>query len=453
MTVSHPDPNELARFVQGDLPLRENRRIVRSLLATWRAYRNGFGARRGRALRNRQEPPPPPVLAAGYGAIFERALLRLGDLACELAGERERVPRLSARLEALPLKERRSALRSDPVFQLWPFCEWLIEEGHRLLHVDLVRAEERADLAVILAEELDPRTYGAPLINDIKARAWACTGEVLRVFSDLRSAEEAFALAGSFVGEGTGDALEEAWILELKAGLRRDQQRTVEAHLLLDEVIAVYRQYRDFHLVGRGFVAKGRVYGADHDLEAAVRWLRKGLGLLDPTRERHLELAARHSLMLYLHESGHHQEAWFLLKASRPEFQEHGGELLGLRLRWLEGKIQQVLGFLDDAGRALSEARAGFVAQGIGFDAASVSLDLAGLYAAQGRASEMRRLAEEMLPIFRSRDLHREAIAALIVFQQAVQMEKLTSPLLHEIRSYLQRARKDHKLRFEPSTS
>lgn len=455
MTVSHPDPDELARFVQGDLPPRENRRIVRTLLATWRACRNGFGARRerGGVLRNTQEPPPPSCLAAGYGAVFERSLLRLGDLARELAGERERVPGLSARLDALPLEERRSALRTDPAFRLWPFCEWLIEEGHRLIHVDLGRAEERADLAVILAEELAPRSYGAPLINDIKARAWACAGEVLRVFSDLRSADEAFALAESFAGEGTGDALEEARVLELKAGLRRDQQRTAEAHRLLDEVIAVYRQYRDFHLVGRGFVAKGQVYGASHDLEAAVRWLRKGLGLLDPTRERHLELAARHSLMLYLHESGRHQEAWFLLKASRPEFQEHGGELLGLRLRWLEGKIQQVLGLVDDAERVLSEARAGFIAQGIGFDAASISLDLAGLYATQGRAAEMRRLAGEMLPIFRSRDLHREAIGALIVFQQAVQMEKLTSSLLHEIRSYLRRARKDHKLRFEPSAS
>ena len=49
----------------------------------------------------------------------------------------------------------------------------------------------------------------------------------------------------------------------------------------------------------------------------------------------------------------------------------------------------------------------------------------------------------------RSRDLHREAIGALIVFQQAVRMENLDADLLAQIRSYLRRARKDHKLRFE----
>ena len=64
----------------------------------------------------------------------------------------------------------------------------------------------------------------------------------------------------------------------------------------------------------------------------------------------------------------------------------------------------------------------------------------------------MRRLAEEMLPIFRSRDIHREAIAALIVLQQAVRMEKLSSGLLDEIRSFLRRARTDPKLRFEYSS-
>ncbi|HYG60949.1 MAG TPA: hypothetical protein VEL74_00080, partial [Thermoanaerobaculia bacterium] len=187
------------------------------------------------------------------------------------------------------------------------------------------------------------------------------------------------------------------------------------------------------------------------DFETAIRWLRKGLGLIDSTRERYLELAARHSLMLYLHECGHHQEAWFLLKASRSEFLAHGGQLLSLRLLWLEGKIQHALGFLTEAEADLLAARSGFIEQGIGFSAAAVSLDLATLYAGQQRAEEMRRLAEEMLLVFHSRDLHREAIGALIVFQQAVRMENVDADLLTQIRSYLRRARKDHKLRFEYS--
>lgn len=367
----------------------------------------------------------------------------------ELRLERLLAPALLERLWAAPVEEWASRVRTDAEIRCWSVAERLIEEAHELLYTAAPRAEALAGLAVAIAQDLDPGRYGAKLVQDLKARAWACLGTVLRHGSDLRSADAAFSVAESHLGTGTGDALEEAQILELKAALRREQRHLEEAHGLIDEVIAIYRHYRDFHLVGRAFVQKGRIHGAEGAFEPAVRWLRKGLGLIDPTRERRLELSARHSLMLYLHESGRDQEAWFLLKASRPEFQEHGGDVLQLQLRWLEGKIHQALGRLDEAEEALLESRRGFIAQGIGFSSALVSLDLAGLYASQKRIGEMRRLAEEMLPIFQSRDIHREAIAALIVFQQAVRMERLSSDLLEQIRSYLSLARTDHKLRFE----
>lgn len=442
MTVRHPEPAELERFAQGSLGSEENHRIVRGLLMPWRAGRGETEPAWGR-----EEQPSSP----GIEPEIDLGLPRLMERILELARDRERVPELATRLDALPAEGRKSALRSDPAFRSWCFCEWLIEECHRLMDCNVTRAEDLADFAVAVAEGLDPRRHGEPLINDMKARAWGAVGEVLRSLSDLRSADEAFEIAEGLIGEGTGDALEEARLLELKAALRRDQRRLPEAHGLLDEVIAIYRQYRDFHRVGCGFIQKGRVCAAGDDLEAAVRWLRKGISLLDPARERHLELSARHNLMLALHESGRHQEAWFLLKASRSELRESGRELLNLRMRWLEGKLQQALGAPDEAEEALAEARAGFIAWGIGFSAAAVSLDLAGLYAAQGRPALMRSLAEEMLPIFQSRDLHLEAIAALLVFQQALRMEKLSAGLLAEIRSYLKRARKDYKLRFESS--
>jgi tetratricopeptide (TPR) repeat protein len=236
--------------------------------------------------------------------------------------------------------------------------------------------------------------------------------------------------------------LETGHLLEVRSSLCRD-------HRLTDEAIAIYRRHRELHLLGRAFVEKGKTYATAYDLEAAIHWLRKGLGLLDPTRERHFELGARLDLMLCLLEGGRAQEAGFLLRASRSEFEAHAGELLGLRFRWLEGKIEQSLGEVEHAEQALSEARRGFMERGLGFDAAGASLDLAGLYASQGRAPEMRRVAEEMLPIFQSQDLHREAIAALIVFQQAVRMERVSMDFLREIRHYLERARKDQRLRFE----
>ncbi len=447
MSGRYPNREDFRRFVQGELSAAGNCRVVQQLLALTREEQT--------AAADEAESWPLTEENGlmgeedGYGCLFDESPSSLTERALSLAAERELAPELLARLTALPTAERRARIRRDRQFRTWSLCELLIEQCHRLSQDGTFEAEEMANLAMTVAEGLDVSEYGPSLVHDIHARAWAAVGNVLRLTSDLRSADEAFATAETLVGQGTGDALEEAGILELKAALRRDQRRISEAHRLLDDVIAIYRQYRDFHLVGRAFVQKGEIFGTLQELETAILWLHKGLSLIDPLRDRGLELAARHALMLYLHDIGRSQEAWFNLKACRTEFQQHGGVLLNLRLRWLEGKIQQALGRVDEAEAALLEARGGFIAQGIGFDAALVSLDLAGLFAQLGRPAEMRRIAEEMLPIFQSRDVHREATAALIVFQQAVQMESVSAGFLKEIGHYLRRARHDYKLRFE----
>jgi hypothetical protein len=79
-----------------------------------------------------------------------------------------------------------------------------------------------------------------------------------------------------------------------------------------------------------------------------------------------------------------------------------------------------------------------------------VSLDLAGLYVAEGRGTEARSLAGEILPIFQSRDLRRETIAAIIALQQASRREPTGAQLLTEIRAHLEQVRRDPRLRFEP---
>jgi tetratricopeptide (TPR) repeat protein len=316
MTLSAFDPDDLVTLLQGELGPDERRRTVRRLLAQ--------SERPASSAPKLQGDPA----AAEPVQLEEVGEIRLSDRVRTLLREHADLPELLQRLEGLAPAERMARVRTDRELQTCPLCQRLIESSHDLVHAEMSRAEELAELAVAVSQELDARHYGTGLVNDLRARTWACLGEVLRNQADLRAADGALAVA------------EEARLFEIKALVRRDQRRIDEAHGLLDEVIAVYRQYRDFHLVGRAFVQKGSVHGAAGELEPAVRWLRKGLGLLDPTRERRLELSARHNLMLYLHESGRDQEAWFLLKASRPEFLEHGGELLNLRLRWLEGKIQ-----------------------------------------------------------------------------------------------------------------
>ena len=59
----------------------------------------------------------------------------------------------------------------------------------------------------------------------------------------------------------------------------------------------------------------------------------------------------------------------------------------------------------------------------------------------EGRAAEVRDLADEMVTVFRDLDISREALAALLVFQEAARRETATADLAREVAATLARAR------------
>ena len=123
-----------------------------------------------------------------------------------------------------------------------------------------------------------------------------------------------------------------------------------------------------------------------------------------------------------------------------------------LHFSWLQGKIAFSLEDYASAEEAFLSAQRGFMAEGMGYDAALVSLDLALLYLKQRRTQELRDLVEAAVPIFASQDIHREAAAALVLFQDAVRHDAITATLVEEVVRYLKVARNDPSLRFrEPS--
>ena len=83
------------------------------------------------------------------------------------------------------------------------------------------------------------------------------------------------------------------------------------------------------------------------------------------------------------------------------------------------------------------ETREGFIREGNGYDAAMASLDLALLYLKDGRTADVRRLAEEMATLFEAQDVHREALAAVVLFREAARREEVTAALVGEVRRVL----------------
>jgi tetratricopeptide (TPR) repeat protein len=444
MSESHPDPETLARYLRGELPAEEGREVEQHLSGCVSCQKTAAGLageREGGVVRWRGH-------LFGYEAAFDRAARQASERLSRLFEEVDGAAGLAAELLAEPEHRRRLLIRSETRFQALKLSELLEERSREAWFTDPARAVELAQLAVAIAIRLNPDHYGARIVEDARAQAWAYLGNAYRIASDLRRAEQALRTAREHHRRGDEDAFTEAQILSFTASLRNSQGRYEEAALLLDRAIAIYRAGKDRHQEGKSLILKGMALGYDGRYKEAVRLIRRGLSRIDPVEEPWMVVSARHNFIWYLNESGSHQEALETLEHTRRLYLELGRPLHLVRLRWVEGRIASGLGRFAEAEVALREARDAFIERGIGFDAALVSMDLAAAYARQGRTDEVKRLAAEMVPIFESRDVHQEALAALLLFKEAAEAERVTLGLLDQIAAYLERARLDPELRF-----
>ncbi|MEA2691505.1 MAG: hypothetical protein QOJ16_892 [Acidobacteriota bacterium] len=453
MEDHHPDHPTLERFACGELPAAESSRIERHLRSGCATCQSEID----RLLMPLAEDPAawrewvdasasflsddPEALARTFDRL-ERRLARV-----EI--ERAAAPDLLAELLAHPRAERFAVLRALPGLHTLAVCELLVEQSFEAGFTDPARALERAELAVEVSDCLSPHHYGVSVVQDLKARSWAYLGNARRLGGDLAGAEQALSYAECLADDGSSDPLEEARILDLRAALLADQGWLEEAAELLDLSIEIYSEVKDPHRTGRAMIWKGIVQGNAGHAERAIRGIEDGLRLLEPRRESYLGRIAAYHLAWFLNDSGRSEEAVAQLAVLRLAAVETPEAWTGFRLTWLEGRIAAGRGRFAEAEAAFREMRRRFLERDLGYDASMVTLDLATLYLRQGRGEEVQRLADEMFPLFVARDVHRQAIAALVTFKQAAEMERITLGLVQEIGAYLLRARRNPKLCFE----
>jgi tetratricopeptide (TPR) repeat protein len=467
----HPGRDVVARFLRGEASREEAREVVRHLVSGCTDCRRTVGAGWGREAPNLPSPAlavpeprharrlAPNVLLFGerrpqpadYQTAFERVLHSLAAREREFAAERREVPALKARLDEMAPAERVAAVRGDAGFRNWALVEALIDDSREAGVSDAVRAFEIAELAVAGSEVLDAERYSAAAVADLGARAWANRGNALRILGRFADGRLALDRAEDLLARGSGDPAERCRVLMMRATLDSAQKRFAEADALIDRAVRLAARAGDRHLQGSAVVRKARIAQKREDAEAALDLLRRGLALIDPEQDPRLLLVAQHNLVLLMVETGRYREALERMEETRALHLQLGGRIDFLRFRWVEGRTYAGLGWLRQAAAHFEDARRGFIAEGLAYDVALVSLDLAAVYAQEGRDAEVRGLAEEMLPIFRSAEAHQEALAALLVFHDAARREAATVGLIHRVADYLRRARGNPELAFHPA--
>lgn len=389
--------------------------------------------------------PGKPV---DYGQVLREREQAFRARERAMAEERMAAPGLFVELTGHPAEQRRLVLQNSPRFHKWGVFELLVERALETSIHSPSYAQELGLLAIELSDYLDADFYGLNLIEDLRARCWAYVGNAYRVQSDWRAAEEAFASAYEHLKNGTEDPMERAIVLDLEASLRRAQRRFDEAFKLLRRAHSLFLQNGHRHRAGRTLVNMSVVYHYAGSPTEGIPVLYQALELIDPEQEPRLLLCARHNLIDYVSEASRFLEAQRLYRDTRALYRSFPDAWTQNRRKWVKGKIARGLGQADQAESLFLAAREGFIQEGIPYDTALVSLELATLYAEQRRTADLKRLAEEMVPIFSSLHIHREALAALAYLKQAAEAERATMDLVTGVATYLRRAQHDPSLRF-----
>lgn len=392
---------------------------------------------------------PWPVAETDYDRALDRVFTRVLESQGDLDRERAATPSLLSELMALSPAERSRLIARDPRFHSWAVLEGLLEMSREEAFVEPRSAAALAHLALLLTEHLPLDLFGPAMLQDARARCWSHVANARRLQSDLQGAKEAFSTAEHHLMQGTGDAMERAQLSELRASLLSDQRHFDQALRLLRRALSLYRQAGETHRAGRSMVQMSTVLQYSGEPERAISLLYDAIPMIDPGREPRLLLCARHNLIDYLAEAERFLEAQKHFAEARSLYRQFPEAWAQNRRAWVQGKIARGIGQLAEAELALAAARQGFIEEGIAYDAALASLDLACLLADQGRTADLQRLAGEMAPIFLSRQIHREALAALAFLCQAMETERAELSLILRVSSYLRRAQHNPDCRFE----
>jgi tetratricopeptide (TPR) repeat protein len=400
-------------------------------------------------------PPEPPALtpevSAAYDAAIASAFAKVaGALRFEIAKSED----LEGKVARLLLQGVQGApLPGQASFWTWPLCETLLERSRALRHDDPARMLELAKLARQAADRLTPQAHGPhdhKNTADLRSRAWAEMANAHRVNDDLPQAEAAMAWAMELHGEGTGAPLLLARLADLSASLFCDQRRFREAFRMLDTAHILYRQQDEQHEAGRVLIMKGLYTGYTGNPEEGLQLLAQGLAAIERERDPRLAFHTLHNILLFRVELGEFEEAQRQIRSMRPLYAQHAGPIEQVKLCGIEGKIAAGLGDHVRAEELFRQVRRDLDAEGLGYQAALISLDLAAVCMRLGKKAEVRKLVDEMVATFRAVGVEREAMAAMLMLTDAVAKDQTTLELLALVSGVLQRLQRGPGLLVQP---
>jgi tetratricopeptide (TPR) repeat protein len=230
-------PGGEERFVRAELSRDENREVVRRLLAG--------SSRRSSQIRSDRSGLAGRDEGVRYDEAFRRTERRLIEAHERVERERQLAAVQWGSLDGHPQARRLIMARNDERLHHWGLFDLLLEKSRESVESDAAGAASLAELALAVAERLDPEIYGEQRVADFKTSALAGLGDARRRAGDLAGARLAFQQARINLEMGTGDLLEEAGLLGGLVKLLCDLGEYGRAAQSLERASALYRRIGD----------------------------------------------------------------------------------------------------------------------------------------------------------------------------------------------------------------
>lgn len=439
----HPSREELMAVYQGGLSLEREEEVLCHLLAPCARCQDEADSS---LVGELPWLVAKPEEEASYDAPIDRALA--AALRQERYLRRQRVQARKA-LQVLEAGGLEAVDKLPPRLSHFARMDAFLARSWQFRHDDPQMMVHFAFLAAEVSRQLDARKFDSPArVVDFQARAQAELGNAFRVADRLHEAAHALGLARQLFERGTRDEFLEVRLLELEASLVADRREFGRASAILLKVAEFYSRYNDPHLVGRTLVKLGLYATYGGNPEKGVGLLEKSLALVDAKRDPSLACTAAHNLILALIESGRFPEA----KRRRfihAHFLNTPGRISEAKFRLLEARIDTGLGNYSRATSIFREVIAGFEEAGLPILASIERLHLAVALLTQGKAGEAFAVIIEAADIFTRLDIQREALVAVVLLRDAVEMQTATPEMIQEVANFLRRIDIDPALRFE----
>jgi tetratricopeptide (TPR) repeat protein len=348
-------------------------------------------------------------------------------------------------LDPLLPKERLPAVIEHKDWHHWGLFRALLDAARWYRSRDPQEAVDIAQLALDILDLLDPKKIGGePAVKDMQAKAFALLADCRRMASDLDGARAAIAEAWKWNEDGAGDPLDKAEIFRVDASYVATIGEFETAEAILEKALTLYRAVGDAHLEGRTRIQMAHTVGYVSP-EKALDHIGRALELISPVREPRLELCAQHALAEFLCAAGRPQDALGVLDRARPLYQQFPDEWAQIRFHWLQGRVAHALGSFVEAASILRQVREEFCARDQHRDFLMISIDLAAAHVAARETATALSCLTETTPILAGWNLHRNALAAWLAFQKALEERRdlkpaALAPLFDNLRRYYRRS-------------